>query len=98
MYEPAPPPEPRRVRPASLAALTILGFVLCTMMAYPFLPALAWAVALAVMAYPLHARLERAITSPNWAAGLSTAVVVAVILVPIVLVAGQLGRETTVAA
>jgi predicted PurR-regulated permease PerM len=84
----------RRVRLAALVGLTVLGLVLCGFLAYPFLPALAWAVALAVMAFPIHARLEKVIPGANWAAGVSTAVVVAVILVPILLVAEQLGHET----
>ncbi len=85
---------PRRVRLVALVGITLLGLVVCALLAYPFLPALAWAVALAVMAFPLHTRLEKVIPGDSWAAGVSTAVVVAVVLIPVLLVAEQLGLET----
>ena len=88
----------RRIQLATLAGFTLLGLVLCVYLARPFLPALAWAVALAVMAFPVHARLRKVITSANWTAGVSTAVVVAIILVPVLVVAEQLARETAEAA
>jgi predicted PurR-regulated permease PerM len=87
-----------RVRLAALAGLTLLGLVLCALLAYPFLPALAWAVALAVITFPIHARLEKVIPSANWAAGVSAAVVMAVIFVPVLLVVERLGREAAEAA
>lgn len=99
-----------RVRLAALIGLTLLGLVLCVLIAYPFLPALAWALALAVMAFPIHTWLEKHIPSvnwnsqpvaagsSNWAAGISTAIVIAVIVIPLLLVAEQLGRETAQAA
>lgn len=87
-----------RARLAVLAGLTLVGLVVCALLAYPFLPSLAWAVALAVMAFPLHARLEKVIPGANWAAGVSTAVVTAVVLVPTLVVAEQLGREAATAA
>jgi predicted PurR-regulated permease PerM len=80
-------------RLAALAALTLAGLALCAYVAYPFLPALTWALALAVIAFPLHAWLTGRVSNRNWAAGLSTAAVVLIILVPVVLVAGQLARE-----
>jgi predicted PurR-regulated permease PerM len=95
---PPRPPEPESTRHAvrliALAGLTLLGLLVCLYVAVPLLPALAWAVALAVMAYPLHARLARHV--PNaWAAGLATAVVVAVLVAPVLLVGGQLAQEAT---
>jgi predicted PurR-regulated permease PerM len=80
-------------RLAALAALTLAGLALCAYVAYPVLPALTWALALAVIAFPIHAWIARHAPGRNWAAGLSTVMVVLIILVPIVLVAGQLGRE-----
>ncbi len=87
------PADPTRPRVAALALLTLAGVAVCAFVAFPFLPALAWALALAVMAYPLHARLVRVIPNGTVAAAITTTVVVAVLLVPVMLVAGQLARE-----
>lgn len=98
---PAPParPEPADVFPAdrprlfAFGGMTAVGLLVCGLLAYPFLPALAWATALTIMAYPLHRRLEKVVPNANLAAGLSTVAVLAVLLVPVLLVADQLGRE-----
>lgn len=82
-------------RVVALAALTAVGLFLCVRLAAPFLPAITWAAALAIVALPLHRRVTRAVTSRNWAAGLSTAAVVLVIGIPVALVAVQLTGETT---
>jgi predicted PurR-regulated permease PerM len=81
-------------RVAALAALTVTGVYLCYLLAAPFLPALAWAVALAVIALPLHRWVSRVIPNGNWAAGVSTAAVVLLIAVPVALVFAQLASET----
>jgi predicted PurR-regulated permease PerM len=81
-------------RVAALAVLTAVGVYLCYRIALPFLPGVTWAVALAVIGLPLHRRVTRAVTNPNWAAALSTATVVLVIAVPTALVAVQLAAET----
>jgi predicted PurR-regulated permease PerM len=82
----------------TLAALTVIGTLLCLYVAYPFLPALAWALALAVIAFPLHTRLGRIIPWPNVAAAVSTIVVVVIILVPILLVGSRLAEEASAVA
>ncbi|MBX9628272.1 MAG: AI-2E family transporter [Gemmataceae bacterium] len=84
-----------RPRLVALGLLTLVGVVVCGLVAYPFLPALAWAVALAIVAYPMHHRLAKVIPWPNVAATVSTAVVVVVLLVPVVFVGGQLAQEAT---
>lgn len=91
----APPPADTTVRPrvAALAGLTLVGLAVCALVAYPFLPALAWAMALAVMAFPLHLWLARRVPNRNVAAALSTTVVVLLLLAPVLLVGGQLARE-----
>ena len=48
-------------------------FYICYRLTLPFLPALAWALALAVVTYPLHGWIERRIKRPNIAAGLAVA-------------------------
>lgn len=83
-----------RLRPLALAALTLALLVLCGLLTYPFLPAVAWGVALAIIAWPLHAWVLRHVFENRTAAAALTATfVVVVIAVPIALVAHQMARE-----
>lgn len=63
-----------------LMAATALALYLCYRLAFPFLPALAWALALAIMTHPVHRWIARWVRSPNLAAG-CTVVLVAVLLI-----------------
>jgi predicted PurR-regulated permease PerM len=81
-----------------LMILTALGIAICAWLAYPFLPAITWAIALAVLALPFHRRIERMISNRNFAAGLSTSIVVLLIAIPTALMIGQLLSETKQAA
>jgi predicted PurR-regulated permease PerM len=56
----------------------------------PFVPALAWGSALAIVAHPLYSWLERRLPQPNLAAGLSVAIVAGLFIGPAILVVGQL--------
>jgi predicted PurR-regulated permease PerM len=88
-----------RLRPVALAALTALLLALCALLTYPFLPAVAWGLALAVIAWPLHAWVRRKLTDNRTAAALlSSAVVVLAIGVPVGLAAQQIAREAASAA
>jgi len=84
-------------RPRALAlVLTIATGViiyLCYRLASPFLPALAWALALAVIAHPLHRRIVERVPYPNLAAGLSAAAVALIVLLPAVFVTYRLATE-----
>ncbi|HSU29713.1 MAG TPA: AI-2E family transporter [Bryobacteraceae bacterium] len=71
----------RQVRDAALLLLTALALYCCWLLARPFLSAIAWALALAVVAHPLHRRLELFLPS-NLAALFSTAIVAIVLLLP----------------
>lgn len=98
--EPADPPPVSvndRPRLISLGLLTAVGVVVCGLITYPFLPALAWAVALAIIAYPMHHKLAKVLPWPNVTAAVSTAVVVAVLLVPVVWVGQELAGEVAAA-
>lgn len=88
-----------RLRPFALAGLTVVLLALCVWLAVPFLPAITWGVALAVIAWPLHAWVrQRLIENENWAAGLTAFVVVLAILIPGVFVTQQIAREAASAA
>src|SRR5207249_2978025 len=88
-----------RFRPFALAALTVVLIGLCVVLAVPLLPAITWGVALAVIAWPLHAWvLRRVIQHRTWAAAVTTALVLAIIVIPGVFVARQMAREAASAA
>lgn len=87
------PPRIQHYQSVALIALTAVLLGLCVLIAIPFLPALTWGVAFAVIAWPLHARIARAISSTRWAAGLTTVLVVAAVAVSGLLITYQLASE-----
>jgi len=76
-----------------LLAATALAFYVCYRLALPFLPALTWALTLAVVAQPLHGRVLGFTARPSIAAALSVLLVAALIVAPGVLLARQLVGE-----
>src|SRR6185436_1785712 len=74
---------------------TAVAVVLCYMLVHPFLPAFAWAVALAVVAHPLHVRILRLLPYRTLAAAISVTVVVIALVVPALLIASELTREAS---
>src|SRR4051812_43272003 len=74
---PRPPSGPAApgdgLRLLALVGLTVALIALCALLAVPFLPALTWGVALAVMTWPLHGWVSRQVARPGVAAALSTA-------------------------
>lgn len=87
-----------RFRTIMLAVLTTIMIGLCIYLAVPFIPALIWGIALVVIAWPLHARISRSIKFPSVAAGVSTAVVVGIVLVPAIFVSYHIASEAGNAA
>jgi len=106
--EPAAPAKPetlaekaetaRDLRPIALAAFTAALLGLCVYLAIPFLPALAWGIALAVIAWPLQAWFVRKLHRRGLAAGLTTAIVAVAVVVPSAFVSYQIAREGADAA
>ena len=74
---------------------TAVAVVLCYMLVHPFLPAFAWALALAVVAHPLHVRILRLLPYRTLAAAISVTVVVIALVVPALLIASELTREAS---
>jgi predicted PurR-regulated permease PerM len=70
----------------ALLAVTAGALVLCFLIARPFVGALAWAVALAVVGWPMHHRIAARIPSPTAAAALSVSMMAVVVIVPTVLI------------
>ncbi len=81
-------------RRLALLALTALALYLCWLIARPFVASLAWASALAVVAWPLHRRLARPLRRPSVAALLSCTLVFIVIGVPATMVAPRIVAES----
>lgn len=77
-----------------LMALTLIGLYLCSRLALPFLPALAWALALAVIFTPFQRWLERRIKHPRLATAISIIVIAVIVVVPAVFVVNRMLVET----
>lgn len=84
--------NPRRVRSAILIAAIAVAFYLCWVLIRPFVAVITWAAALAVLAHPLHARLELRVR-PNAAALICVLLVALVIVAPAAVVSQKLFIE-----
>lgn len=82
-----------RAQALVLLVATALAVYLCYRLARPFLPAMAWALALAVIAHPLHDRLARRIRQADVAAGVAVALVAVAIVAPTIFITHRIGRE-----
>lgn len=74
------------VRTLVLMALTVGAIYISYRLAAPFLPALAWALALAILFAPLHRWLESKVKYPDLAATISVLVVIVIVVVPVTFV------------
>lgn len=81
---------PNRVQTLVLMAATAIGIFLCYRLAAPFLSALAWALALAVLFTPLQRWLEVKLKRPSLAAAVSVMAIGLIVVVPATLVGQQL--------
>lgn len=91
---PAPAISREQIRLFVLASLTIGLLVSLVLLAVPFLPAITWAVALAILAWPVHRWISHRLSRRGLAAGISTAMVATTILVTSLFVTYQIARET----
>ncbi|HSK74624.1 MAG TPA: AI-2E family transporter [Pyrinomonadaceae bacterium] len=76
-----------------LIAATAAAFYLCYIIALPFLASLVWALALAVLVFPVYRRIKDYLDNENLASVLTTVFVALVVVVPVVLVSRQIARE-----
>lgn len=99
--EPVPTPAPDQPIPAetittgALVIATGLVLYLCYLVAQPFLPALAWALALAVIAHPVHRWMERRIKSPSLCAGITVVGITLLLMAPAAFVTHSLVNQAT---
>ncbi len=82
-----------RFRMAVLLAFTVIGFYLCYLLTAPFLPALTWALALAILFMPAHRWIEGKVRHPALAATISVLVVGTIVVVPTLFVGTRLVQE-----
>jgi predicted PurR-regulated permease PerM len=88
-----------RSRALTLALIlaTALALYLCFLIFRPFFSSLAWALALAVIAHPLHRAICRKIKSDDLAAALTLIIVALVVVAPMLWAGAQLGGQLTAA-
>jgi predicted PurR-regulated permease PerM len=82
-----------RVEALVLLLATLFAIYLCFRLTEPFLPALTWALALAVVGYPVHRWMQKRIRHPSIAAGITLAIILIVIVIPTVWVGHQIGTQ-----
>jgi predicted PurR-regulated permease PerM len=80
-------------RTAALALVSVVVAYLLFRIAAPCLPALTWALALAVSAYPFHRWLERRIPRKSIAAGLAVTTIAVAVVLPVGLASRRLAQE-----
>jgi predicted PurR-regulated permease PerM len=78
-----------RLLALTLIVATGLAFYLCYRLVFPFLPAISWALALAVVTYPVHAWIKRHIPNNDAAAALSLLIVAVLIVAPAIVLTQQ---------
>ena len=81
-----------QVMATAIVAASALAVYLCYIILTPFLPSLIWAIAFAILSYPIFRRVEKYAGNRSVAAGLTVAVVAVLIVVPLVVV----GRQTVI--
>lgn len=86
--------SPRRVQTLVLIIAIAFGIYLCYRMALPFLPALTWAMALAILFAPLHRWLESKVRRANLAAGITVLLVALLVVVPTTFMGQRLLQES----
>jgi len=77
-----------------LIVATAVGIYVCCQLVLPFLPALVWALALAVLFTPLHRRLESKLKHPSLAAAITVLIVGLIVAVPGIFVGQRLIMES----
>lgn len=82
-----------RVGTLVLAVATIVGIVVCVLLAEPFLGAITWALSLAILFAPFHAWIETKLKHPNLAAIVSVLTIVLLVVVPAAFLVGRLVEE-----
>lgn len=86
--------SPWRIQTLVLVTAIAFGTYLCYRMALPFLPALTWAMALAILFAPLHRWLEAKLRRANLAASVTVLLVALIVVVPTAFMGQRLLQES----
>lgn len=86
-------PRSSRLGRSVLAVASVIGILVCVLIAWPFVGAITWALTLAILFLPLQVRIEKIVKHPNVAALFSTGIVVVAVVVPAVFVVERLIME-----
>ena len=89
---------PERARHAAFVILAALVAYLCGLLVAPLMAPVAWALAFAIVAQPLHALLLRHLRFKSVAAALATALVAVMLVAPAMLAGRQVTHEAVAAA
>jgi predicted PurR-regulated permease PerM len=84
-----------RVQAVVLLGTTAIALYLCYLIVQPFLAALSWGLALAVVGYPIHKFICRRLPRPTLSAALTVLTVAVVIIGPVAFVTHRLVRQAT---
>jgi predicted PurR-regulated permease PerM len=82
-----------RLRAFVLLAITVGGIFVCYLLTIPFLPALTWAMALAILFVPAHRWVEAKVSNPHLAATLSVVWIGSIVVVPITILGSRIVAE-----
>ena len=85
--------SPNSMRAYVVLAITIGALFLCFQLAIPFLPALTWALALAVICVPSHRWIESKVKSPSLAALISVSSIGLIVVMPAIWISARLLTE-----
>ena len=86
--------SPSYVQAIVLIAATTVGLYVFYQLTLPFLPAIVWALALAVLFAPLNRRVESKIKHPGVAASVTVLIVIVIVAVPAIFVGQRLIMES----
>lgn len=85
----------KRATTIFLAVLAAVAVYLCYLIAKPFLSAIIGALVIAIVFFPLYAKIQRLIRNRNTAAALSTFLVLVIVMVPALVLGVAVSKELT---
>lgn len=81
-----------------LMAATVVALYFCYLLTVPFFPALAWALALALLFAPLNGWLEAKVKHPGLAAAICVGVVLLAVIIPVTFMVERIIAEAAIGA
>jgi predicted PurR-regulated permease PerM len=85
----------KRITIFFLLTLTAFALYLCYLLFQPFLNPLLSALVIAIVFFPVHARVQTVIRSPSMSALLSTTLITLIIIVPAIMILAAVAKEVT---